>query len=139
MKVIGSDGLDKKFRLSKPKFLQLYLGESGDVNWSAFDGGGFYSQHSLLSKMHWIQQPEFSPLGSQKATLFTSSQVGYLAVFWRQKSFSGSWEFFIGRCEWHASVPTLVAAFNDSPEAFREELGSVKGLGGASAGYLNVC
>ena len=57
MKVIGSDGLDKKFRLSKPKFLQL--------------------------------------------------------------------------CEWHASVPNLVAAFNDSPEAFREELGSVKGLGGA--------
>lgn len=39
------------------------------------------------------------------------------------------------RCEWHASVPNLVAAFNDSPEAFREELGSVKGLGGASAGY----
>lgn len=31
MKVIGSDGLDKKFRLSKPKFLQLYLGASGDV------------------------------------------------------------------------------------------------------------
>ena len=57
MKVIGSDGLDKKFRLSKPAFLQLR--------------------------------------------------------------------------EWHKRVPSLVEAFNESPEAFREELGSVRGLRGA--------
>ena len=33
--------------------------------------------------------------------------------------------------EWLESVPDLVAAFKDSTEAFREELGSVRGFGGA--------
>ena len=38
------------------------------------------------------------------------------------------------RREWHKRVPSLVAAFNESPEAFKEELASVRGLRGASVG-----
>lgn len=62
----------------------------------------------------------------------TSSQVG-------KRRFFAPKVFLVGvflRCEWHENVPNLVAAFNDSPEAFREELASVRGLGGASAGFL---